>query len=416
MMNLSRGRDRSASAAGALALVLCAAGPVHAAGFLIYDLSGEALGKASAVTASTREPAAVWFNPAALAFEGHGVALGAIGVNATSKFTPKDLGDGVVREKAETEPGRFVLPTFFAHARVHDNVAVGFGAYPAFGLSITWPGDWKDGRDYAIHAAITTLSLNPTVAIKLTDQVSFAVGASAVRGAVEFENGIPDPVGGTARIGGGTWGFAANAALLYRPLPDVLHLALTYRSRTKLDFKGRVDFDPGADFSRSLPDEAGTATIKLPDIISAGVMWRPVPNWTLTFDPNLVLWSTFDKLVIDFATAPDKVMQRNNHNAVTLRLGAEWATPTPGLALRTGFIFDQNPSPRDTLAPSLPDANRLDFALGVGYRHGWWKADLGYLLVYFLPSKSEGGTEGPQGTYRSVAQLLGLTVSAMFGR
>jgi long-chain fatty acid transport protein len=398
----------------ATALAFATAGPAQAAGFLIYDLSGEALGKASAVTASTREPAAVWFNPAALAFEGHGVSLGAIGVNATAKFTPaapEEGGSG--GESVKTTPGRFVLPTFFAHAKVHERVAIGFGAYPAFGLSITWPNVWE-GRDDAIHAAITTLNLNPTVAVKITDQVSFAVGGSAVRGAVEFENGIPQPVGGSARIGGGTWGFSANAALLYRPLPDVVHLALTYRSRTKLDFKGRVDFDPDPDFARSLPDEAGTATIKLPDILSAGVMWRPVPTWTLTFDPNLVFWSTFDQLKIDFATAPDKIMQRNNKNAVTLRFGAEWATPTPGLALRTGFIFDQNPSPRDTLAPSLPDANRLDFALGVGYGCGWWKADLGYLLVYFLPSKSEGGTEGPIGTYRSLAQLLGLTVSAKF--
>jgi long-chain fatty acid transport protein len=414
-MIIMRQRWFEVAVAGA-ALAFAAPGPAQAAGFLIYDLSGEALGKASAVTASTREPAAVWFNPAALAFEGHGVSVGAIGVNATAKFTPKSVDEGGPGgDVTKTKPGRFVLPTFFAHAKVHDNVAIGFGAYPAFGLSITWPNDWVQGRDYAIHAAITTLNLNPTVAVKITDQISLAVGASAVRGAVEFENGIPQPVGGSARIGGGTWGFSANAALLYRPLPDVVHLALTYRSRTKLDFKGRVDFDPDPDFARSLPDEAGTATIKLPDILSAGVMWRPAPTWTLTFDPNLVLWSTFDKLVIDFATAPDKVMQRNNHNAVTLRWGLEWATPAPGLALRTGFIFDQNPSPSDTLAPSLPDANRLDFALGVGYGRDWWKADLGYLLVWFLPSKSEGGTEGPVGTYRSVAQLLGLTVSAKFG-
>ena len=403
-----RGAPLALGAVVCACLVAAAPGRAHAAGFLIYDLSGEALGKASAVTASTREPAAVWFNPAALAFEGHGISIGAVGVNATARFSAEGKDD------VKTKPGRFVLPTFFAHAKVHERISVGFGAYPAFGLSITWPDDWI-GRDAAIHAAITTLSLNPTVAVKLNDQVALAAGFSAVRGAVEFENGIPAPVGGSARIGGGTWGYSANAALLYRPLPDVLHLALTYRLRTTLDFKGRVDFDPGPDFARSLPDEGGKAKIKLPDILSAGVMWRPTPTWTLTFDPNLVFWSTFDQLVIDFDTAPKKVMQRNNHNALTLRVGAEWATPAPGLALRTGFIFDQNPSPQETLAPSLPDANRLDFALGVGYRSGVWKADVGYLLVYFLPSKSVGGTEGPEGTYHSLAQLLGITVSAMFG-
>ena len=398
----------------AFALLLAALAlpaPTRAAGFLIYDLSGEALGKASAVTASTREPAAVWFNPAALAFVGHGVSIGATGVLASARFHPND-GQADV----ETKPGRFVLPTFFAHTKVSDRVALGFGAFPAFGLSITWPNDWL-GREYAMNATIKTFDLNPTVAVRLTDLVSVAAGFNAVRGSVEFENGLPAVVGGSGRIGGATWGYGANLALLLRPLPEVLHFALTYRTRVKLDFDGRVDFDPDPDFARGLPDQTGTAQLTLPDIFAAGVMWRPLPTVTLTFDPNLVLWSTFDKLVIDFATAPDKVLQRNNHAAVTLRWGAEWATPAPGLSLRTGFIFDQNPNPPETLAPSLPDANRLDFALGVGYRQGHVKADLGYLLVWFLPSKAYGGMsqEGPEGTYHSVAHLLGLTLSAMFG-
>ena len=100
---------------------------------------------------------------------------------------------------------------------------------------------------------------------------------------------------------------------------------------------------------------------------------------------------------------------------MTLRFGADWATPQPGLSLRAGFIFDQNTVPAETLAPSLPDGNRLDFALGLGYRWQWLKADVGYLLVYFLPAEARTGQEGPEGTYRSVVQLFGLTLSALFG-
>jgi long-chain fatty acid transport protein len=402
---------RSAGLAAVAALVASAT-PARAAGFLIYDLSAEALGKASAVTASVNEPAAVWFNPAALAFLDHGVSVSATGVTARSKFDPADD-----RAEVKSKTGRFVLPALFGHVRLHDRVALGMGAFPAFGLSLDWPRDWL-GRDYAIHASIKTATFNPNVAIQINQYLSLAAGFAATKGSVEFENGIPAPVGGSAIIGGATWGFGGNVALLYRPLPERLHAAITYRSRTKLDFDGRVDFDPPPDFARSLPDEEGKASITLPDILSAGIMWRPTPAVTLTFDPNLVFWSTFDRLVIDFATAPDKVMERNNHNAVTLRFGADWATPTPGFSVRGGFIFDQNPSPPETLAPSLPDANRLDFALGVGYRRGIVQADIGYLLVYFLPSKAEGGMEreGPEGTYRSIAQLLGLTVTARFGR
>ena len=47
-----------------------AARPCLAGGFMIYDISGSALARGSAVTADDEEPAAVWFNPANLAFMG----------------------------------------------------------------------------------------------------------------------------------------------------------------------------------------------------------------------------------------------------------------------------------------------------------------------------------------------------------
>jgi long-chain fatty acid transport protein len=406
------GRSLLGTSLLAATAALTAAGPARAAGFLIYDLTGEALGKASAVTASTREPGAVWFNPAALVEQGHGVSLSAVGVMARSRFEPEAGG-----EETKSKVGRFVLPSLFASARVHDRVAVGLGAFPAFGLRIKWPDDWI-GREDAIEAAIETFTFNPTVAVRLLPGLSLGAGFQAVRASVEFTNGLPPVVQGQARLGGGTWGFGGNVALLYQPLPERVALALTYRSRVKLDFEGRVDFDPGPDFERSLPDQGGTAELTLPDVITLGTMWRPVPTVTLTFDTNYVLWSTFEELRVDFDEAPPLIMERNNDNVFTFRLGGEWIPPIPALgsalALRAGFIFDQNPSPKETLAPSLPDANRLDFALGLGYRWRWLKADLGYLLVYFLPSEAVGGQQSPEGTYKSIAQLLGLTVSAMF--
>jgi long-chain fatty acid transport protein len=257
--------------------------------------------------------------------------------------------------------------------------------------------------------------LNPTVAVRLLPGLSLAVGFQAVRSSVEFVNGLPAVVGGTAQLGGGTWGYGGNAALLYQPqmLPD-LAFGLTYRSRVKLEFSGRVDFDPSPDFQPTLPDQGGTAEITLPDIISFGSAWRVIPTLALTFDANYTLWSTYDELVVDFETAPDLIQRRDNNNAFTLRLGVDWSTPVEGLSVRGGMIFDQNPSPSENLAPSLPDANRVDFAAGVGYRWRWARADVGYLLVYFLPSDSTTGLEGPIGTYKSLAQLLGLTLTAMF--
>ena len=384
----------------------------RAAGFLIYDLSAEALGKASAVSASTREPAAVWFNPAALAEQGHGVSVGGTAVLAQARFEP--AGGGA---EQKSEFGKHFLPVLFGTVKIDEQVALAMGIYPAFAIGIEWPDDWV-GRQYTIKANLQTVNFNPTVAVKLLPQLSLGAGFQAVRGGVEFVSGLPDKIGGTARLGGGAWGFGGNIGLLYQPMPDQLGLAFTYRSRVKMEFDGRVDFDPREpDFGPTLVDQGGGADITLPDILTFGIMGRVTPSLTLSFDANYVLWSTYEELRIDFEREPperDQVMRRDNHNSFTVRLGADWATPAEGWSLRGGFIYDQNPAPADTLAPSLPDAHRLDFAVGVGFKRGWFKGDLGYLLVYFLPSDAEGGIEGPVGTYNTIAHLFGLTLTAQF--
>jgi len=388
-----------------------AARPCRASGFLIYDISGQALARASAVSADSEEPAAVWFNPANLAFMG-GVSASAGGTFLTSKSTFSPAGPG---DDTDSKRGNFFLPAVFANGRVTDRVAVGMGVYSTFGIGITWPYDWE-GRVAAIKASLQELSFNPTVAVLVHPSVSVAAGFDAVRSVVDFRNGLPDPIGGDVRLAGGTWGFGFNAAALYKMYPGRLHVALTYRSRVKLDFKdGRANFSPAnPDFAPALPDQPGTASITLPDIITAGVMGRPRDDLALTFDANLVLWSAYDRIDIDFQTAPDRAIVPNGRNAVTLRGGADWTFPArcPGLHLRGGLIYDRSAIPSSNLGPGLPDADRIDVAAGAGYGRGHFRGDLGYLLVVFLPADATGGQEGPVGTYRTVAHLIGLTLAA----
>jgi long-chain fatty acid transport protein len=412
-------RKTDASQAGQSALRFVAAGLVaalvglgatsaRASGFLIYDLSGQAIGRASAVSADPNEPAAVWFNPAGLAnMAGVGASAGNVFITARSRFSPASGG-----ADTSSERGNFFLPNVFAHASLNDRVALGMGVYTAFGIGIRWPNQWE-GREGAIAASLQTVAFNPTVAVKLHPQLSVAAGFDAIRGTVDFTNGLPAIVGGEVRLGGGAWAYGFNVALLYRPLPDRLQVGVTYRSRAKLSFDGQADFSPGnPDFDRMLPDQSGTAAITLPDIITVGVMGRPRPDLTLSFDANLVTWSTYDRIDIHFQSAPGRAIQPEGKNGVTLRVGADWAAPVPGLKLRAGFIFDQGAIPPTGMGPGLPDANRLNPTLGVGYGRGPLAADLGYMLIYFLDSKATSGREGPEGTYHTVAHLIGLTLRA----
>jgi len=391
--------------------VLLAARPCLANGFLIYDISGSGMARASAVTADDEEPAAVWYNPANLAFM-KGVSASAGGVFLTSKSTFSPTGVGA---DTSTNRGNFFLPEFFANAMITDRVAVGMGAFSTFGIGITWPDDWA-GRETAIKASLQTLTLNPTIAVLLHRQVSVAAGFDAVRSVVDFTNGLPALIGGDVRLAGGTWGYGFNVGALYKIYPDRLHVALTYRSRVKLAFDdGRAHFSPAnPDFATALPDQGGTAALTLPDIITVGVMGRPRSDLALSFDANVVLWSTYDRIDINFNSAPDRAIVPNGRNSFTLRGGADWTLPDrcPGLHLRGGLIYDRTAMPASNLGPGLPDGDRIDVGLGVGYGRGHFRGDLGYLLVVFLPADATGGTEGPVGSYQTTAHLLGLTLTA----
>ena len=394
-----------------LATTTCLVGmstPAHAGGFLIYDLSGQAIGRGSAVVADPNEPAAVWFNPAGLAtLPGIGASAGTVFITARSRFSPADGG-----ADTSSERGNFFLPNVFAHAALSDRLAVGMGVYTAFGIGIRWPNDWL-GRESAIAASLQTVAFNPTVAFKLHPLLSVAAGFDAIRGTVDFTNGLPAIVGGDVRLGGGAWAYGFNLALLYRPVPDRLQVGVTYRRRAKFSFDGRADFSPAnPDFDRMLPDQGGTAAITLPDIITVGVMGRPRPDLTFSFDVNVVLWSTYNRIDIAFQSAPGRSIQPEGRNAFTLRAGADWATPMTGLKLRAGFIYEYDAIPSTGLGPGLPDATRLNGTLGVGYARGPFAADLGYMLIDFLDAKATSGREGPEGTYRTLAHLFGLTLRA----
>jgi long-chain fatty acid transport protein len=384
--------------------------PSRASGFLIYDLSGEAIGRASAVSADVTEPAAVWFNPAAIAYmEGVSASAGGVFVTARSHFTEKGTG-----AETSSERGNFVLPALFAAGKIADRVALGLGVYSAFGIGVSWPRDWL-GREAAISASLVTLSFNPNVAVRLTPKLSLAAGFDALRSTVDFQNGLPSIVGGEARLTGGTWGFGFNAAALYRIVPSRLHVALTYRSRVKFAYDGRADFTPGnPDFSRSLSDQPGHAEITVPDIITAGVMGRATDNLKLSFDAQAVLWSTYKEVHIDFSTSPDHYLRPNGHDTFNLRAGADYLTPLRGFHVRGGVIFDRAALPATGLGPALPDSDRFDLTLGVGHETERTKVDLGYMLVMFLPAKAKSGVEGPEGEYRTLAHLVGLTAGVHF--
>lgn len=409
----------------ALSLWACAGAAIapeltRADGFSLTEQSARGLGMASAVSATIAEPAAVWYNPAALTFmPGAQASLTGVTYFGQAEFTPRAGG-----ERLDAEPVHSFVPGLFATGRLSERVAVGLGVHVPFGLGVQWPKDWA-GSLYGIESSILVVNVNPVASFKLLPNLSVAAGLNVVRGTVDITNGLPTSPRDTVRVAGAGWGLGANVAVLYQIAPELVHVAATYRSRVKLPLSGRAHFELSEPvFSTQLFDQTGRSELTLPDMIGIGLMIRPVPEVAVELDGNAVLWSTYDKVPVDFSNpaTPDSGFYPNYHDVLNLRLGAEWATPLPGLLVRAGFAFHPDPAPDSGRSPGLPDAQAIDLTLGVGYHLAQFGVDLGYMLVLFQPSDARIPTDpaippqSPEGTYRTTAHAIGLTITGRLTR
>ncbi|HQP34970.1 MAG TPA: outer membrane protein transport protein [Polyangiaceae bacterium] len=408
---LTRSTMRKVWAVMALAAACCPAGRAEASGYLLYDQSAEAMGRASAVSAGTREPAAIWYNPANLSY------VPEWRVSATGMVYVVNLRFAAAGSGEETRADTTVSPAgaVFAAGPITDRLHAGLGVYSGYGLGSTWPSGWV-GRTASISSELTTYSINPTLAYRLSDTFSVGAGYDLVRAAADNLTGLPVPIGGTVRVGGATWGHGANVGMLARIVPDRFHAALSWRSSVALTIDGRADFDPASpEFLRELPDQGGSAKVKFPDIVTAGFMARTAGDVRFGFDASYVRWSVYDKQVLEFERTAPATSTFNFHDVVILRAGVDGPTGVSGLRLRTGMMYEQKPSRPEYLNPSLPDAHILDFAAGAGWIGPWWKADAGYVLGLNWPTTATGGKEGPEGTYRTVSHVMTVTFTARLG-
>jgi long-chain fatty acid transport protein len=389
-------------------LLLLVPGTVHASGFLLYEQSASALAKGSAVVASTNDPSAAWFNPAAVSYEPPGgVAISTALVFARTRFSPAAGGPDTW---SISHPA--LVPSTFVQGRVADRVHLCAAVLAPFGLYVKWPENWV-GHEQSIATDLKVIATNPSVAVRVHDRLSVAAGFSVMRGLVDLALGLPQPPGGRADLSGSATGLGFNLAVLWRVLPQRLHLGATYRSRTRLALKGTADFTPlGPGFADILQDQKVQATINLPDVVSFGVMVHPHRRLELDAQLDWVRWNSFKELYIDFENpgTPDRRIQRSSVQPLTARLGGEWSWPQRELVARAGASYDQSASRKETLAPSAPDARRLGVGAGLGWRHQELTLDVGYLYAHFFPAQAAGPNAKPEGTYRTHAHVVDVMV------
>jgi long-chain fatty acid transport protein len=290
-------------------LVLVTAQFCSAAGFAIYEWGARDMALGGATVGRADDPAALSSNPAGITqLDGVQVTAGIMGIHPVLDVEANG------KSKTSDEDALYLPPHFYATWKVNDRYSVGLATFSRFGLGTVFDDDWE-GRFNSYEGTMESVSVNPNVAVKVTDNFSAAFGVEAMYLNFNLKKKINfGPLGeGDTDLEADGMGYGFNMALHYQPC-QYAKLGLSYRSPITMKVNGDADFSRipstpipigGGNFlpfdaAGAFKDTSASGTVTLPDSFAFGVAMYPMDKLSIEVGAIYTLWSKYDELKINF--------------------------------------------------------------------------------------------------------------------
>jgi len=371
-----------------------------------------------AFTAQADNPSAVFYNPAAInRLEGTQFSSGSTILMPQTSFKSATTGS-----KTDMESHVYLLPNIFVTHKINDKFSAGIGFYSPFGLSVDWPEDWE-GRYISTFSELRSFYLNPVISWQVHPKFSLACGVSFVYSDIEQKKALsfaPLPVhDGVAKLDADGISGGYNLALLYHANSNI-DVGISYRSKVSLAYKGDVKTKAPQRLAPYLPHGDISLDIDFPPILVVGLATTYIKNLTIETDLYWIGWSTYDELYADFEKSVPKVfagyvapVPRNYHDVLTYSVGAKYRL-NPHFVLRAGYMYDTSPVPEKTSDPVLPDSDRNEISIGIGYNNNKYSLDLAYYAVIAKDRKVTNNINGFNGKYEFFCNEIALNFNYKF--
>jgi long-chain fatty acid transport protein len=355
----------------AAASIFAATVTAHAGAFALREQSAEAMGSAFAgVAAGNGSLSAMFWNPATLTkTSGLQFSLIASGIIPYANMTDSTgAKSGDVGLNA-------VVPAGYVSYQFNDKIWLGLGLNVPFGLGTMAPTDWSaSGRYYNRTSELRAINVNPTLAYKITDDLSVGLGVQIQRTNVRMNNAW---VGGAA-----PWKDPTLTSELrgYDPLSYGFTGGVTYKllKGTEIGFGYRSKMTPGLNgdaFTFDVASGALTvdtpirAKITMPDTFTAGIRHELTSDVALLGGVEFTRWSVWRlfPVIVKSSNGLLKNLVFNYHDAWMVSLGAEYKWNANWM-LRAGTAFEKSPVQNDNRSARIPDGDRVWATLGATYK------------------------------------------------
>lgn len=413
-----------------------------ASGFSITEQSVKNLGNAASGGAALAEDAStIFFNPAGLtrlsgsSLEGSGYII-----FSEVNFQNQDstTATGIPLSGGDNASGgvNSLIPNIYGVWSVSDDIKLGIGITPPFGLATEYDDDWV-GRYQAIESTLTTINVNPAVAVKLTNTLSLGGGLNFQYADAKLSNAIDfgligqtiglgtqsQQLDGFSEISGDDWSMGYNLGILYEPSKRT-RIGLAYRSAISHTLQGEADFNvPNAatvlTSGGRFTDSDAEADVNLPDSLSLSIYQKISDRWAIMGDITWTNWSRFEELRIKFdnPVQPDSVEPENWEDTFRLGVGLNYS-PNDAWTLRTGVAYDPTPIKDEFRTARIPGSDRIWLAFGSSYQvSSSFSFDIAYVHIFFDDSSLNRSTPtggNLQGEYNNNADIISLELNWQF--
>ncbi len=281
------------------------------------------------------------------------------------------------------------VPAMYGTYQLNDRLYAGIAVNSPIGLT-TKPDNlnWA-GSPIAITTRTYSLDFNPTIAYKITSELTVGVGAQAEYFRARLNRGAFDSLLGTPLSGGRSydadgWGAGFTAGVIWQPSP-ITSLGLGYRSAVSEDMHGLYQRDAG--LLSGLPAVAsGNSTLTSPDEVTFSARHALTNQFTLLGTVEWQNWSRNGNVSVasaDCLGGACETLNLNYRDGWYFAAGAEYAY-SPSLTLRTGVNYEISPIDNGNRDILIPDSNRIGVSVGGSYRYSdRVTIDLAYTHLFF---------------------------------
>lgn len=396
--------------------VLLISSNAQAAGFALIEQNASGMGNAYAGAAAIAEDAStIFFNPAGMTYIDGTQAVGALHlIKPDAEF--KNRGTlGVMGDEGPNAGDLAFVPNFYFMTELTPSIKAGIGVNVPFGLKTEYDDQWL-GRFQAVKSELKTININPSIAFKVSDQLSLGLGVSAMWAEAELTRqvftGGPEP---EVRIKGDDWGFGFNLGAIYQATANT-RVGIAYRSKVKQELDGKAKFEaPLAGLSTDV-----TAKVDLPESFSASVFSRLNSKWDLMADITWTRWSRFQELrILRNNGTTLTVTPENWENTMRYSIGINYHY-SDTVKLRAGLAYDEEAIKDEFRTARIPGNDRKWVSLGAG-----WKVtpvstlDIGYSHLFLSDAKIDdnqlaSGNGRLTGDLEGSADILSLQYTHQF--